>query len=325
MSLSKPQTVTVLVPCYNVEKYVDECLSSIQKQTYPHLEVICINDGSTDGTLKILKKYEQLDKRFRIIDKHNSGYGASMNIGINNANGDYVGIVESDDFVESCMFEKLITLAIKHDLDIARGCYFQYRTSDKSNELVANDFVPKDIVLEPISEQSPFYQAPAIWSAIYKRQFLDDNNIRFLETPGASFQDTAFAFKVYCCAKSFMMLNEGLLHYRIDNEGSSVNNPAKVFCVCDEYEEMWKFAKLDKSRYEAVKRLIPILQLATYTWNYNRLSPKLRKQFLNKWAPLLRSQLHRNLLNLKNYKIRDKIKILKLAYIPSFINTTNHV
>lgn len=280
MACSNQPLITILVPCYNVEKYVDECLSSIQKQTYSNLEIICINDGSTDRTLDILKKYEHSDNRFRIINKPNSGYGASMNIGLDNATGNYIGIVESDDFVEPDMFEKLIAIAIDHDLDIARSCYYQYRTSDRSNELVANKFVPKYVVLEPISKQYPFYQPPAIWASIYRHSLLKNNGIRFLETPGASFQDTAFAFKAYCCAKRFMMINEALLHYRIDNESSSVNNPAKVFCVCDEYEEMWKFANLNKSRYDAVKYLIPELQISTYTWNYNRLSPPSGKSFL---------------------------------------------
>ena len=96
-SFNRP-LITILVPCYNVEKYVDECLSSIQKQTYDNLEVLCINDGSTDNTLNILRKYEASDNRFHIINKSNSGYGASMNIGLNKASGDYIGIVESDDF-----------------------------------------------------------------------------------------------------------------------------------------------------------------------------------------------------------------------------------
>ena len=226
-SFNRP-LITILVPCYNVEKYVDECLSSIQKQTYDNLEVLCINDGSTDNTLNILRKYEASDNRFHIINKSNSGYGASMNIGLNKASGDYIGIVESDDFIEPQMFEKLIRAAIENDLDIARSCYFEYKTRDNTNHLVSNNFVPKNVVIEPIKSQTPFYQAPAIWSSIYRRSVLNEYNIRFLETPGASFQDTAFAFKVYCCAKRFMMICDGLLHYRIDNEASSVNNPAKV-------------------------------------------------------------------------------------------------
>lgn len=323
-SRSSPK-ITVLVPCYNVEKYIEECLWSIHNQTYPHLEILCINDGSTDNTLEILKKFECVDSRIRIINKANSGYGASMNIGLNQATGDYIGIVESDDFIEPVMFELLIKQAIEHDLDIVRACYFQFRTSDGSNELIKNDFVPKNEIFCPIKNQSPFYQAPAIWAAIYRRGMLNDNNIRFLETPGASFQDTSFAFKAYCCAKRFLMIDDGVLHYRIDNENSSVNNPEKVFCVCDEYEEMWKFAQANPDLYRAVKNLIPVLQVATYTWNYNRLSSSLRKLFLEKWSAELRNQLENNLLILKKYRLKKRVQLLRIAYMTFSIRTSKNV
>ena len=99
--------VSILIPCYNVEKYIRQCLDSVVNQTLKDIEIICINDGSTDSTLDILRKYENRDNRIKVISKHNSGYGASMNIGLETAKGEYVGIVESDDFVEPNMFEKL--------------------------------------------------------------------------------------------------------------------------------------------------------------------------------------------------------------------------
>lgn len=122
-----------------------------------------------------------------------------------------------------------------------------------------------------------------------------------------------------------MMICDGLLHYRIDNEASSVNNPAKVFCVCDEYKEMWAFAKQESQRFEAVKHLIPILQVATYTWNYNRLSPSLRKSFIKKWSSELRVQIKNGLLDLKVYNFSKRLKLLRLAFLPFSIRTSNHV
>lgn len=306
--------LTILVPCYNVEKYVAQCIESILAQTYRNIEVICINDGSTDKTLSILRKYAELDSRIQIIDKKNSGYGASMNQGLSIASGQYIGIVESDDFIEPFMFEKLINLAIEHDLDISRGSYFEYKTSSNSNRLVSNDFVPKNCVLFPLVDQSPFYQAPAIWASIYRRSMLVENDIKFLETPGASFQDTSFAFKTYCCAKRFMMIDEGLLHYRIDNESSSVNNPKKVYCVCDEYKEIWEFSKLDSYRFKKVKFLIPILQFGTYTWNYNRLSNKLRKDFLEQWSYELRILIKSKLIPWKELHWKKRVLLVKIAY-----------
>lgn len=96
--------VSVLIPCFNVERYVRECLDSVVNQTLGDLEILCINDGSTDATPDILREYAARDARIRIIDKPNSGYGDSMNRGLDAASGEYIGIVESDDRAEPDMF-----------------------------------------------------------------------------------------------------------------------------------------------------------------------------------------------------------------------------
>lgn len=317
--------ISILIPCYNVSRFVRQCLDSVVNQTYRNLEIICINDGSTDDTLEILREYAAEDQRITIIDKPNSGYGDSMNRGLEAATGDYVGIVESDDFIEAVMFETLMKEAVDHDLDIARACYFEYKTADDSNTLIENNYVTKNKVIKPLEDQSPFYQPPAIWAAIYRRSTLQKNDIKFLNTPGASFQDTSFAFKTYCCAESFKMIDAGLLHYRIDNANSSVNNPAKVFCVCDEYEEMWRFAKSHEHILRSVKHLIPILQLGTYAWNYNRLSTSLRAGFVQRWSKELREEIQFGYLNWKRFSVKKRILLWQIAYLPSLTKFRDHV
>ena len=121
--------VSVLVPIYNVEKYLDECLASLAKQTLKDIEIICINDGSTDNSPKILQKYAKKYSNFVVINKQNSGYGDSMNKGLEKATGEYIGIVESDDFIESDAFKKLYELAHKTKADIVKTNYF-YHSKD---------------------------------------------------------------------------------------------------------------------------------------------------------------------------------------------------
>lgn len=308
--------VSILVPCYNVEKFLRQCIDSIRNQTYKNIEIICINDGSRDSTLEILQNYAKIDSRILIISKPNSGYGHSMNIGLDKANGEYISIIESDDFVEPEMIEKLMESAIRYNLDISKGSYFSYRTSDNSNTLADTTNCPKDRVLKPIDEQDPFFLAPSIWSAIYKHEFLRKNNIRFLETPGASYQDASFAFKGYFYADRFMMINKAFVHYRVDNPGSSVNNPKKVFCVCNEYEEIWKFARKNIERYERIKEIIPLLQLNAYKWNFNRLSSSLRKIFLRRFREEFKTLNKKGLLNLKRFRYRNRVIIFELLYFP---------
>ena len=98
--------ISIIVPIYNTNKYLNECLISLQNQTLKDIEIICVNDGSTDNSLDIIMEYIN-DNRFIIINKNNSGYGDSMNQGLNFANGEYIGIVESDDFVDIEMFKSL--------------------------------------------------------------------------------------------------------------------------------------------------------------------------------------------------------------------------
>ena len=109
--------VSILVPVYNVEKYLPQCLESIAQQSLQDIEIICINDGSTDGSADILKNFAQEDSRFRIIQKENAGYGAALNDGLRAATGEYIGIVESDDKVDASMYEELYTAARKQQVD----------------------------------------------------------------------------------------------------------------------------------------------------------------------------------------------------------------
>ena len=248
--------VSVLVPIYNVEKYLPKCLDSLCAQTLKDIEFICINDGSTDDSGNILQAYAKKDSRFKIINKTNSGYGDSMNVGLNEAKGEFIGIVESDDFAEPDMFEKLYSLAYDNQLDIVKSNCFFYSTKDgaECNEKVdVFDELPVNQVFCPMDKPSLFWKLQTIWTAIYKRQHLINNCIKFNNTPGASYQDVSFVFQNYACADRMMLVSDAYLHYRIDNMASSVNNPTKVFCICDELEYIRTFIeKIDKSKRESL-------------------------------------------------------------------------
>lgn len=315
-----PCKLSILVPCYSVEKYVAQCLSSIVNQTLQDIEIICINDGSTDKTLEILHSFQTTDSRIKIINKKNSGYGDSMNLGLDMAKGKYIGIVESDDYIEPLMYEKLFNLAEKDDLEIARCAYFTFRGEEVS--VVQSSDIEKFKVLNPNINTEIFWQAPAIWASIYKRDWLFSHAIRFLPTPGASYQDTSFAFKCYACSTRFEMIDVPLLHYRLDNENSSVNNPGKAYCVCDEWKEIYNFVRSDKPRFGHLYSLMPILQYGTYSWNYHRLAPELRRKFIIAWAKEIIIHMFKGELSLSkldNYSKKKIFGVLKKALF-SFSN-----
>ena len=126
MSSTQAPQITVLVPVYNVERYLRECLDSIRAQTFVDFEAICINDGSTDTSRDIIQEYLDTDARFRVIDKPNSGYGASMNMGLAAARGSYIAILESDDLYMPTALEVLHDAAVEHDAQVVKGEFNLY-------------------------------------------------------------------------------------------------------------------------------------------------------------------------------------------------------
>ena len=280
----KVPKVSVLVPIYNVERYLETCLDSLLAQTMTDFEVILINDGSTDSSRDIIQRYLDLDERFDVIDKENSGYGASMNLGLDRARGTYVGILESDDFFERDALEKLCEACEAADAEVAKANFWLYWSEPEERQELFDVVLPEMAgrVCKPLDDpdKTIFYQKPSIWSALYRRDFLERTGIRFLETPGASFQDASFNFKVWALAERVVYLYDCVLYYRQDNEGSSVNNPGKMYCVCDEYAEMNRFLEADPERDRVLRGVFERMKFDSYMWNAKRLAPELVDEFL---------------------------------------------
>ena len=275
--------VSIVVPVYNVERYVGECLDSIVNQTLRDIQIIVVNDGSTDGSKAICDKYAAADPRVTVIDKPNGGYGHSMNRGFAAATGEYIGIVESDDCASPRMFEALYNLAKKTDADMVRSNYWTMTGSGERQDLInilSVGNTPYNMAFDPADYVEILRGSPAIWTGIYKASFLRESGIDFLETPGASYQDTGFFLKVCTLAKRVAFTREAFLNYRVDNANSSVKSGAKVFCVSDEYASFEKMLAEHPSRMKAFSAMIPAKKWETYLWNYNRLDDSLKGEFM---------------------------------------------
>lgn len=287
--MRKSIKVSILVPICNVEKYLAQCLHSLVYQTLSDIEIICINDGSKDNSLTIINEFASKDERIVIIDKPNSGYGDSMNKGLEIAKGEYIGIVESDDFVESNMFEELYRLAKENDADVVKSNFnFYWSNPEKivKRNNISDEYNSKD---NENNREKLFWGMPAIWSAIYKKSFLNEKNIKFLPTPGASYQDTSFNFKVACVAKRIVLTPVAYLYYRQDNSNSSVKNASieKVYCLHKEWDEAQRY--LDEKKIDKYMNYYQTLKFNGYMWNYSRISTEdqklyfeeLKKEFAN--------------------------------------------
>ncbi len=276
--------ISIIIPVYNVETYLSECLDSVINQTLHDIEIICINDGSTDNSLDILKEYSLKDCRVKIINKINSGYGHSMNIGIANAAGEYIGIIESDDFAELNMFEELYNLAKNNNADIVKSDWFNYWAENNKNikaNMLSN--FETDKVINTSTNKALLSIQPSVWSAIYRRDFLTQNGISFLETPGASYQDTSFYIKSMMMAESVKITNSAYVHYRQDNMNASCKCKSKIYCICDEYDEVQNYMQKYPEKTNQYAELLAVLRYRAYWWNLKRIDKSLAQEFINRF------------------------------------------
>lgn len=318
MKSSTPD-ISILIPIYNVETYLSQCLESVINQTLSNLEIICINDGSTDKSLSIIQDFAARDSRIVIIDKPNTGYGDSMNTGLKRAQGKYLAIVEPDDWIDTDAFAIMYHLAETHHADLVKTNY--YRTTTRHHQ-VQNQLISEISQLQTINPRNDrfvFRFSPAIWSALYRRQFLIDSDIQFLPTPGASYQDLSFSFKVWLSAKRVVLSPQAFLHYRVDNSSSSIHQSGKVNCVVTEYDEIEDYMR----QYHLSNHFAATMcgaKFRNYHWNFQRLNSAQGREFYETWhQSMLRAQQD-NLLQKSEFRTREwltlklMLKHPKLAY-----------
>ena len=311
MTSAKPK-VSIVVPIYNVEKYLRECLDSLIKQTLEDIEIICVNDGSTDSSAEILEEYKNKDSRIKVINKPNSGYGASMNMGFEKAQGEYIGIVESDDFANSKMFEDLYDLGVKNNADVVKSDFYYYMTAKKQARKAGKITSHKNGKPFNIKDDCSILKiVPSIWSAIYKREFLQSNGIKFLETPGASYQDTSFSFKAFSCAERIVFTPKGYINYRQDNENSSVKQKDKVFIICEEFKEITNFLNSRKEIKQVVNDTKLQIQFKTYMWNVKRIDEQYRDEFIDRFQAEFKEYFENGEITKEFYK-KFKPAVLKM-------------
>lgn len=298
--------VSIIIPIYNVEKYVGQCLESVMKQTLQEIEIICVDDGSTDLSGKIANSYSKIDDRIKVFHRKNAGYGSAINFGLNIATGEYVGIVESDDFVETDMYERLYAIAKADELDYVKSNYYEYNDLDRRTheEPPICDY---GIVYSEYENMNKLYLPKSIWAGLYRRNFLIDREIRLLETPGASYQDTGFWFKVCISAHRGMLIKDAFVNYRIDNDNSSVKSSQKVFCICEEIEECKRYLENSNLRKEIILPYFHKYMYRCYQWNSERIDTAFLEEFLIKTSLEMKDaskilQFDRELLTLPEWE-----------------------
>ena len=292
--------VSVVIPTYNQEEYLNEALASLTTQTLEEMEFICVNDGSTDKCMTIYYEYANIDKRFTLIDKANSGYGHSMNVGIDASTGEYLGILEPDDYVVPNMFADLYKIAKAKDLDLIKADFNRFvvnpdgSTTSKRNNL-SNDKSYYNRVLCPGDEQKTFLFIMNTWSGIYSMAFLNKWKIRHNETPGASYQDNGFWFQTFIRAKKAYFVDKPYYMNRRDNPNSSMFSKGKFYCVTNEYKFIWEILEKDPELAEKFEQIFYRKKFGNFLTTYYRIAADCKKQYLehfrDEFLPLMQGGL----------------------------------
>lgn len=233
--------VSVIMPSLNVVKYIDECIQSVLNQSLKEIEIICVDAGSTDGTYERLKEYETNDSRVRVILSDKRSYGYQVNLGIKESNAKYIGIVETDDYVDENMFDILYNRAEDNNLDFVKADftflydfdgYYLYKPAKLFDENT-NKFYNK--VIQPLDCTYLYFHDFNVWKGIYNREFLIENDVMFNESAGASFQDIGFQQLLLYYAKRCMYIPEKLYYYRFGHMTNSSVSPKILQFVKQEF------------------------------------------------------------------------------------------
>lgn len=217
--------ISVIVPVYNVERYLVDALDSLANQSLADIEVLMIDDGSTDNSRYIMEKYALDYDNFYAYHKENEGLSVTRNYGLNYAKGDYIFFIDSDDYLLHDALEKLYNCALKYDSDVVTANFFRYN-ENKSWAHVIGDYVfnslENDLYNTNLMEYPNLIWDMPVWNKLYKRAFLDENNLRFYDGR-VLFEDNIFSTEVYVKAKNVSVLKDGVQCWRIGAPNTSIS------------------------------------------------------------------------------------------------------
>lgn len=261
--------LSIIVPIYNVEKYLSRCIESILNQTFKDFELILVNDSSTDNCKEICEKYKRMDSRIIVANKKNGGVSSARNLGIDISKGDYIGFVDSDDFIDVHMYEILLNTINAYDSDIVICDYYKVNEYDikKYEKMKSNN---KDIKVENINNIDAIeriitrdIKIVVAWNKIYKRSLFD--NLRYKE--GVICEDEFLAHRIFYKCNKVSIINQKLYYY-IQRKGSIINSPFSS----KDFDKI--YAIKDRVDFLKEKKIINLIDKAEksfvdyFVWNY---------------------------------------------------------
>lgn len=299
--LNKKPIVSIIIPAYNIAPYLERCLESVRHQTYKELQIIIIDDGSTDQTGRIADSFAERDKRFHVIHKENSGVSAARKTGLEQADGEYIGFVDGDDYIEPEMYEKLVGLAVEYDTDIAH-CGYQMVFPDRvdlyhgTNQLKVQDTYTgvKDLLEGNLVE-------PGLWNKIYRRKLF--NQINYDENIVIN-EDLLLNYFLFHRSEKAVFIDIPYYHYMVRKNSAStsdwnehkIKDPIYVLEIMFQKENDVELKKVINNRY--IYQLVRFVILKT---DNRRDEIKKYQQNLKKKLKIVLKNTDKTTISKKNY------------------------
>lgn len=258
--------ISVIIPAYNVEDYIAECLDSVLNQTYKDLEIIIVDDGSTDKTPQILMDYAQKDPRIRVLKQQNSGQSCARNRGIREAKGEYIIFVDSDDWMSSDnIFKRFLDLIMSSNSDYVQGgmCFLKSGQITKEYIPPHQHVLTGDSILEAAINLNGLYTGPI--AKIYRTDFLKSNNLYFLE--GLVNEDTAHSIMIAACASKVGFINDITYNIREREDSTSRADFKRMFRTMHEVMRQTRESLKEMGKYERVSRIFEGRYLRSMLYN----------------------------------------------------------
>lgn len=310
--------ISIILPIYNVQEHLRECLESVINQTINDIEIICVNDDSTDYSLEIVKEYAAKDERFVVITGPNGGYGKAMNLGLDVATGTYIGIVEPDDYVALEMFGDLYEVAEQYKLDFVKADFYRFKRDEYGNEeriyeALDSSGLRYNCLLNPSQDPSTVRFKINARSGIYKRSFIEKHTIRYHEISGIYFQDDGFFWQTYIYAERAMIINRPFYRKRQVNFNSSVKSKENVYCMNIEYDHIRSLLMRDSEVWERFKYMYWWKKYFNYRFMFEKIDKQYKREYLLRMQQEFKRAIQKGELRKTEFTLYEWKQICNLA------------
>lgn len=251
------ELISIIVPAYNVENYLERCLQSLINQTYKNIEIVCVNDGSTDNSLNILNDFQKKDSRIKIISQENQGLSEARNVGIKNSSGKYIGFVDSDDWVDLDYYEKLYNALIDSKSDFACA-----NTKFFDNGKISYIKFQQNQIFSEFDKKIDNYKNGSVCDKLYKKSLFLDNDIKFIK--GYFYEDNIVLLQLTYYSKKIVTINTVSYYYfknnnsitREKNSEKELKRQQDMYYMCEVILNYFYNKNVSKKVIKSIKKFL---------------------------------------------------------------------